>query len=200
MPDGRVWTAGSAPRKGDGSRVTELFSPGYLFAGTRPAISGAPTVGGYGGTITIPTSSPSDIESVSLVRLMATTHHFDANQRLVWLQITNRGSSSITVSAPINANIAPPGYYMIHILSSSEIPSVARIIKIPGTGGGGGDTTPPSQVTGLTASPVSSSQIDLSWTANPSPDGVDHYNVYRSTTAGFPVTPGTTAHYSNTNY
>ena len=32
----------------------------------------------------------------------------------------------------------------------------------------------------------------MSWTANPGPDGVDHYNVYRDTTAGFPVTPGTT--------
>jgi hypothetical protein len=125
---------------------------------------------------------------------MATTHHYDANQRLVWLQITNRGSSSITVSAPINANIAPPGYYMIFILNSSGVPSVGRIVKIPGTGaGGGGDTTPPSQVTGLAASSVSSSQINLSWTANPTADGVANYNVYRGTTAGFPVTPGTTA-------
>ena len=132
-----------------GSLVTEFFSPGYLFAGSRPAISGAPTVGNYGGTITIPTPDASSIESVSLVRLMNVTHHYDSNQRLVWLQITVHGSSSITVSAPINANIAPPGYYMIHILNGSGVPSVAGIIKIPGTGGGGGDTTPPTQVTGL---------------------------------------------------
>jgi galactose oxidase len=62
---------------------------------------------------------------------MATTHHYDANQRLVWLQIINRGSSSITVSAPINANIAPRGYYMIHVLNGSRVPSVGRIVKIP---------------------------------------------------------------------
>ena len=49
---------------------------------------------------------------------MALTHHYDANQRLVWLQITGTSSGSITVSAPINANIAPPGYYMIHVLNS----------------------------------------------------------------------------------
>ena len=128
---------------------TEIFSPDYLFAGARPIISGTPNIGGYGGTITIPTSDPASITSVSLVRLMATTHHYDANQRLVWLQISARGSSSITVSAPINANIAPPGYYMIHILNSSGVPSVARIVRIPGTGGGGADTTPPGQVTGL---------------------------------------------------
>ena len=64
----------------------------------------------------------------------------------------------------------------------------------------GSDTTPPSQVTGLTASPVSSSQINLSWTANPTADGVANYNVYRGTTAGFVVTPGTTTPIANTNY
>ena len=114
-----------------GSCVHQFFSPDYLFKGARPTIPANPTVGGYGGTITIPTSYGSSITAVSLVRLMNTTHHYDANQRLVWLQITSRGSSSITVSAPINSNIAPPGYYMIHILNGSGVPSVARIIKIP---------------------------------------------------------------------
>ena len=32
----------------------------------------------------------------------------------------------------------------------------------------------------------------MAWTASPAPDGVDHYNVYRDTTAGFTVTPGPT--------
>jgi hypothetical protein len=131
LPDGRVWNAGGTPKDGVWELRTQFFSPDYLFAGTRPTISGTPTVGAYGGSITIPTPSPSAISSVSLVRLMNTTHHYDANQRLVWLQIKSRASTSITVSAPINANIAPPGYYMIHVLNSSKIPSIAKIIKIP---------------------------------------------------------------------
>ena len=133
LPNGRVWTACSTPRPSSWEPRIEVFSPNYLSGGTtRPTISGTPTVGGYGGQITIPTPNPSSINSVSLVRLMATTHHYDANQRLVWLQIVNRGSSSITVSAPINANIAPPGKYMIHVLNGSNIPSAAAIINIPG--------------------------------------------------------------------
>jgi hypothetical protein len=193
LPDGRVWVAGgtrnSAPTTPWELR-TEFFSPSYM-SQTRPTITTAPTVGAYGGTITISTPSPATVTSVSLLRLMNTTHHYEANQRLVWLQILSRGSSSVTVSAPINASIAPPGYYLIHVLIN-DIPSIGRIIKIPGTDAPPADTTPPSQVAGLAATTVNSSQIDLSWAANPVPDGVDHYNVYRGTTAGFPVTPGTT--------
>jgi Domain of unknown function (DUF1929)/Bacterial Ig domain/TAT (twin-arginine translocation) pathway signal sequence len=132
MPDGRVWVAGGTRNSSTFENRTEFFSPSYMSA-ARPTISGTPTVGGYGGTISIPTPSPTSVSSVSLLRLMNTTHHYDANQRLVWLQILSRGTASITVSAPINASIAPPGYYMIHVLNSSLIPSSAKIIKIPGT-------------------------------------------------------------------
>jgi len=41
-----------------------------------------------------------------------------------------------------------------------------------------GDTTPPAKVTGLTATAVSTSQIDLVWDANSESD-LDHYNIYR---------------------
>ncbi len=54
------------------------------------------------------------------------------------------------------------------------------------------DTTPPVQVTGLSATTVSSIQINVGWTANTETD-LNHYNVYRGTTPGFVVTPGTTA-------
>jgi hypothetical protein len=51
-------------------------------------------------------------------------------------------STTVTVEAPLNANLAPPGYYYIHIINGSGVPSTAKIIKIPGSGtGGGGDGT-----------------------------------------------------------
>ena len=192
LKDGRVWTAGSTVRSNTAELRTEIFSPPYLFQGPRPVITGTPTVGDYDGTITIPTDNPQGVQSVSLLRPMTTTHHYDANQRLVWLQILQRNTSNIVVKAPVNPRVAPPGYYMIHILNSAGVPSIAQIVQIPGIGSPPPDTTPPSQVTGLAASATSSSQIDLSWTANPASDGVDHYNVYRGTAAGFTVTPGTT--------
>jgi hypothetical protein len=133
--------------------------------------------------------------------LGATTHNYDTNVRLIWLQITGTSSNSITVSAPLNANLAPPGYYMIHVLDGSLVPSTALIIQIPGTG----VAAPPAQVTGLTATAAGSTQINLSWTANTEPD-LNHYNIYRSTTNGFtvntatdtPIATPTTNSYSNT--
>ena len=60
------------------------------------------------------------------------------------------------------------------------------------------DTIPPVQVTDLTVTTVSSSQLNLAWTAN---SDADHYNVYRSTTSGGPydlVASPTTTSYSDT--
>jgi hypothetical protein len=131
LPDGSVWTASSTVNTCTTELRTEIFKPSY-FSVTRPTISGTPTVGGYGQTIVIPTPSPSSISRVSLTRLGATTHHYEANVRLLWLQITARAGSSITVSAPLNSKLAPPGYYMIHVLDSTLVPSVAKIIQIPG--------------------------------------------------------------------
>ncbi len=60
------------------------------------------------------------------------------------------------------------------------------------TGGGGPpDSIPPATVTGLLATASSSSQINLSWTANTEPD-LSNYNVYRGTSTGFVVTLGVT--------
>lgn len=137
LPDGRVWTAGSTPARNTRELRTEFFRPGY-YSATRPTISGAPTVGNYGETITIPTPNAAAITKATLVRCPDTTHHYDSNMRLLNLQKVSNTSSSITVQAPLNANLAPPGYYYIHVINGSNIPSVARIIRIPGTGDSGG--------------------------------------------------------------
>ena len=64
----------------------------------------------------------------------------------------------MTVTTPINANIAPPGHYMIHVLNDAEVPSVAKIIQ-NSRNGTGGDTTAPSKVPGLSVTTISASQL-----------------------------------------
>jgi hypothetical protein len=140
LHDGRVWTAGTTPTQATKEVRVEVFNPWYV-SETRPTISGNPTGGAYGGTITIPTPNAADITKVSLVRVSATTHHYNTDQRLIWLQIQGTTSSSVTVKAPINNKLAPPGYYLIHVLNGAGVPSVGTFIKIPGSGSGGGGGT-----------------------------------------------------------
>jgi hypothetical protein len=131
LHDGRVWTAGTTPIKADEVRV-EIFNPWYI-SETRPTISGDPTGGAYGDTITIPTPNAADITKVSLVKVSATTHHYNTDQRLIWLQIESKTPLSVTVKAPINNKLSPPGYYLIHVLNNAGVPSVGTYIKIPGS-------------------------------------------------------------------
>jgi hypothetical protein len=70
-----------------------------------------------------------DIAQVTWVRLGATTHAFDQNQRFNRLTFT-AASSSLSVTAPANANLAPPGHYMMFILNDDGVPSRARIVQI----------------------------------------------------------------------
>ncbi len=131
LPDGTVWTAGTSYSKAAHELRTEIFSPSYVSA-TRPTISANPVItGGYGGSIAIQTPDAARITSVSLVKISTITHHYNSDQRLVWLPIQSTDSGSVTVKAPINSNLAPPGYYLIHILDSSSVPSVGKFIKIP---------------------------------------------------------------------
>jgi len=51
------------------------------------------------------------------------------DQRMVGLAFT-AGSGSLTVTAPPNGNIAPPGYYMLFLINSSGVPSVAKSIQV----------------------------------------------------------------------
>ena len=57
------------------------------------------------------------------------------------------------------------------------------------------DTTPPTQPTGLSATPVSLSQINLSWTGSTDDVGVAGYGVFRN---GLQVATTTTTSYSDT--
>ena len=132
LHDGRVWTAGTTPSQATKEVRVEIFNPWYT-SETRPTISGDLTGGAYGGTITIPTPNAADITKVSLVKVSATTHHYNSDQRLIWLQIQGTTSSSVTVKAPINNKLAPPGYYLVHVLNSAGVPSVGKFIKIPGS-------------------------------------------------------------------
>ena len=47
---------------------------------------------------------------------------------MVHLSFT-KGTGVLNVTAPPNGNIVPPGYYLLFILNSSGVPSVAKFVR-----------------------------------------------------------------------
>jgi hypothetical protein len=136
LPDGTVWVVGGNPQRGTYEQRMEIYSPAYLFnaAGSlaiRPRTTGVPTAISYGAAFQVQTPDAATIASVVLVRPGAATHAFDMDQRLVRLSYTV-GSGVLNVTAPPTGNIAPPGYYMLFILNSARVPSIARFVRLSG--------------------------------------------------------------------
>jgi hypothetical protein len=135
LPDGTVWFAGGNPARGTYEQHMEIYSPAYLFnpdstLATRPAITGVPSSGiGYGSVFQVQTADAANISSVVLMRPGAPTHAFDMEQRLVAVNFT-AGSGVLNATAPPNGNIAPPGYYMLFIVNSAGVPSVAQFVQL----------------------------------------------------------------------
>jgi hypothetical protein len=135
LPDATVLLAGGNPARGTYETHMEIYSPAYLFNadGTRAV---RPTIGSvgsgsfsYGSTFQIQTPDAADISSVVLVRPGAPTHAFDMDQRLVGLSYSLDGGA-LSVVAPPDGNIAPPGYYMLFILNAAGVPSNASFVQV----------------------------------------------------------------------
>lgn len=127
LPDGRVISTGSTNGTPQ-SHMFEIFSPPYLFNGTRPTYSGNPNMIHYGRNFTIKTAA-TNITKVALIRPSATTHADDMDQRYVPLSFT-QGTGSLSITAPVNANSAPPGFYMLVIVNSNGVPSKMRFLQL----------------------------------------------------------------------
>jgi hypothetical protein len=133
MPDGRVLIAGGG-RFDDATLPTDQFSaefylPPYLFKGPRPVVTAAPATVAHGQVFTVTTPNAASIASVSLIRYGAITHSINMGQRFLPLAFTV-GTGSLSVTAPATANLAPPGNYMLFIVDTNGVPSVAATIRI----------------------------------------------------------------------
>ena len=135
LPDATVLFIGGNPARGTYESHIEVYSPAYLFnsdgsAATRPSITGVPSAGiGYGSVFQVQTPDAANISSVVLMRPGAPTHAFDMEQRLVGMTFS-AGSGLLNVIAPPNSKIAPPGYYMLFLLNSAGVPSVAQFVQL----------------------------------------------------------------------
>lgn len=138
LPDGRVLSMGSGQPAATGlsdDYTAEIFTPPYLYnadgtLASRPTITSAPSSVSYGSGFPVATPEAATIVRATWIRLSSVTHAFNQNQRMNRLSVTVTGPSSVMVSAPSGPNLAPPGHYMLFLIDSHGVPSVARIIQI----------------------------------------------------------------------
>lgn len=132
----------------------EVFTPPYLKQGseTRAEITGSnkePADPGqeeavasvdHGESFTVGVTGiedKADVESAVLIKPGAVTHTVDADQRGVRLEITDTfrsgGEVKVTLQAPPNPNVAPPGHYMLFVnedVGDGVYPSPAEFIAL----------------------------------------------------------------------
>ena len=134
LPDGRVLATGGGRPKATNGGIdhldAEIFSPPYLYKGTRPTITTAPSLTSHGASITIDTPDAAGITRVTLVGLTTTTHAFNMGQRFSALTFSNVGGGSLLATVPASPNLLPPGYYMLFIINGNGVPSIGRMIQI----------------------------------------------------------------------
>lgn len=130
LPDGRVLCAGSNPAREDEELRLEMYYPSYLFKGPRPVITNAPAAAGHGASVSISTPQAAQIKWASLVHPVVMTHTCDSAQRVVDLPFSLDAADRLNATVPANANLAPPGWYMLFLTDANDIPSTARWIHI----------------------------------------------------------------------
>ncbi|MFL5403924.1 MAG: galactose oxidase-like domain-containing protein [Gemmatimonadales bacterium] len=139
LPDARVLSSGSGEGGGipfqNSEFSAQIFTPPYLFSSDgglapRPTISLAPSALSYGQVFTVETPNAVSATRGTLIRLSSVTHSFNQSQALYPLTFSQVSSNTLQATAPPNANVAPPGPYMLFLLNELGVPSLAKFVMV----------------------------------------------------------------------
>ena len=127
LPNGQVMVAGWQ------NTSIEIFSPPYLFAGTRPVITTMPSLVHHGQTFVVESPDAPSIGKVVLIRPMAITHQTDGEQRVLEMPLTHdpANPTQLTLIAPHGGHphaVAPKGHYLLFAVSTGGVPSVGQFV------------------------------------------------------------------------
>ncbi len=130
LADASILVAGGEGRSHD----YELLLPPYLTCGqARPTIISAPTQITYNTAYPLAFANPGiKVRNAVLVRPGSVTHHTNYDQRHVdlALNVLNNATGQLAFVAPQTANDAPRGWYMLFIVSTDGVPSVASWVLL----------------------------------------------------------------------
>ncbi|MEV6299423.1 galactose oxidase-like domain-containing protein [Actinoplanes sp. NPDC051861] len=136
LPDGRVITLGGDPlydetgkNAGTFEQRIEVFSPPYLFRGTRPTMAGGPTEISRDETASFATPDAARITSARLIRPSSVTHVTDTDQRSVAVDVVP-AAGGVEITVPKRAGLVPSGWYMLFLIDDRGVPSVARWVRV----------------------------------------------------------------------
>ena len=125
LPDGQVLSAGTGEGADNPTMLSaQLFKPTYFFKAARPSVTSAPAEISFDQSTFKVTISDGGftVKRASWIRLGSVTHSTNMNQSLVFLECKQQGTK-VTVTAPVNKNLTPPGHYMLFLLNAGNIPS-----------------------------------------------------------------------------
>jgi hypothetical protein len=117
----------------------EIYEPPYYSRTDRPQILSSPSNIGYGDTFVIGTPDADRIREVALLRAGSVTHAFNTDQRYIGLRFTHN-NGQLQVASPPAGNIAPPGWYLLFIVSHVDgqpVPSKGTFIQLVAGGASG---------------------------------------------------------------
>ncbi|MFJ7492214.1 galactose oxidase-like domain-containing protein [Streptomyces sp. NPDC097727] len=138
LPDGRVMVFGSDSlyadrantRPGVFEQRIEIYTPPYMYRGSRPELTAGPKIIRRGGTGRFTTAHGAPITSAKLMRPSAVTHVTDTDQRSVALGL-KRTAGGITVTVPGNRALVPSGWYMLFVTDDRGTPSDGTWVDVP---------------------------------------------------------------------
>jgi hypothetical protein len=136
LPDGRVLTIGSDPLyrdkknsiAGEFEQRIEIFTPPYLFQGSRPMIEDAPAAVAHGATFEAMVSRP--VKTARLIRPGSATHMLNTDQRSIAVDVAPTSRGGVTLTVPAEKALVPPGPYLLFVVDEAGVPSVGRWLRV----------------------------------------------------------------------
>ncbi len=137
LKDGRVLIGGGISSDGGiGCERADLrlYNPPYFSKGPQPVVNNPPSsiamqTGGATTRLSYTGDALKALGGVVLLATGSTTHAFDQNQRFVRLAYTRVGND-LTITPPSTTQEAPPGDYLLFLVSQAGVPSSGLPVRI----------------------------------------------------------------------